>query len=119
MCAGTESALRTGAVRRARQRGESLPAHRAGERGTDIHTYVHQLALGEEVDPPDGFRDHVDAYLKFAEDWQPKELVAEAAVINRTHRYMGTLDTIADLVDADSSLEHLFRSVTHTVRSPS
>ena len=75
------------------------PLRRAGERGTDIHSYVHLLAQGEEVDPPEGFAPHVDAYLKFVDDWQPAELVAEAAVINRAHRYMGTLDTIADLRD--------------------
>jgi len=41
----------------------------------------------------------VDAYLKFVEDWKPTELLVEATVINRTLRYMGTLDLIADLQD--------------------
>jgi hypothetical protein len=82
------------------ERARFDPLRQAGERGSEIHTYVHRLAAGEEVRPPDGFVAHVDAYLRFADEWQPTEVLVEAIVINRQGRpYMGTLDTIADLAD--------------------
>jgi hypothetical protein len=71
----------------------------AAIRGTDIHTHALALARGQEVDVPDHLVGHVDAYLRFTEDWRPEELLTEAIVGNRRYRYMGTLDTIAFLAD--------------------
>lgn len=71
----------------------------ASVRGTDVHTLALRLAAGETVDVPDPLEGHVDAYLKFVTDWKPQELLTEVVVGNRKHRYMGTLDTIAHLVD--------------------
>jgi RecB family exonuclease len=71
----------------------------AGERGTQVHTLAHKLAAGLEVDVPEELVGHVDAYLKFVEEWAPEELVAEAIIGNRKWQYMGTLDAVAKLAD--------------------
>jgi hypothetical protein len=71
----------------------------AAVRGTDVHALAHRLAAGEEVDVPEPLVGHVDAYLRFTEEWQPQELLVEAIVGNRRWRYMGTLDLVAQLRD--------------------
>ena len=71
----------------------------AAVRGTAIHALAQRLANGEEVDVPEPLVGHVDAYLAFIDAWQPQELLVEAVIVNRRHRYMGTLDLIAKLAD--------------------
>jgi hypothetical protein len=71
-------------------------------RGTTIHDYAHRLALGEEIEVPDEYRDHVDAYLAFAEEWQPAELMLERPVFSRRYRYAGTPDLVAVLRDGQT-----------------
>jgi len=71
----------------------------AAARGTDVHALALKLAAGETIDVPDHLEGHVDAYLAFVNDWKARELVTEAVVGNRQYRYMGTLDTIAELAD--------------------
>jgi hypothetical protein len=71
----------------------------AALRGTIIHDYAHRLALGEEIEVPDDYRDHVDAYLAFAEEWEPAELMVELPVFSRRYRYAGTPDLVAVLKD--------------------
>jgi len=68
-------------------------------RGTTIHAFAERLAGGEEVEVPDDYRDHVDAYLSFVEDWQPAELMVEVPVFSRRFRYAGTPDLVAVLKD--------------------
>src|SRR5262249_35649284 len=65
--------------------------------GTQVHKLAQLLAAGEEVDVPDPLVGHVDSYLKFAEEWDPQELLSEVVVINRRYRYMGTLDLVTSL----------------------
>jgi len=81
-----------------------IAAHRearnsAGLRGTRVHGYAQDLAAGEEVEVPDEYRGHVDAYLQFAEEWQPRELLVERPFFSRTYGYAGTPDLVADLID--------------------
>lgn len=71
----------------------------AAVRGTAVHALAQQLAAGHEVTVPDELIGHVDAYLKFVEEWQPRELLVEQPVFSREFRYGGTLDLIADLRD--------------------
>jgi len=68
-------------------------------KGTTIHNLAMRLAAGEEVDVPEEISGYIDAYLLFVEEWQPRELLVETPVFNRTHRYAGTPDLIADLAD--------------------
>jgi len=72
---------------------------RAAARGTDIHKLAMRLAAGEEVDVSEALTGHVDAYLRFVEEWQPRELLVETPVFNRTLQYAGTPDLIAELAD--------------------
>lgn len=70
---------------------------KASKKGTQVHRLAEQLSLGEEVEVPDELEGHVDAYLAFLEDWQPRDAQVEVIVINRTYRYMGTVDMICRL----------------------
>lgn len=72
---------------------------KAANRGTKVHTFAERLADGEEVEVPEELTGHVDAYLQFREDWQPSNELLELTVLNRAHRYMGTLDLICLLGD--------------------
>jgi hypothetical protein len=76
----------------------------AAVRGREVHALVERLAGGEELDVPEPLVGHVDAYLQFTRDWKPQDLLVEATVINRQHRYMGTLDLVADLADQQTWL---------------
>ena len=71
----------------------------AGNAGTQVHKLAQALATGAEVEVPEHLEGHVDAYLKFVEEWQVQELLHEVVVVNRRFRYMGTLDVIGDLAD--------------------
>lgn len=75
----------------------------AGGRGTEVHSIAHRLASGEEVDVPDELAGHVDAYLKFREEWLPADELLERTVVNRKHGYMGTFD-LACFLEADHEL---------------
>jgi hypothetical protein len=72
---------------------------KAANKGTRVHNLAEHLARGEEVEVPTELAGHVDSYLAFREEWKPTDELLELVVINRTHRYMGTLDLIATLVD--------------------
>jgi hypothetical protein len=71
----------------------------AARRGTEVHRLGEQLVAGEEIEVPEELTGHVDAYLRFLDDWQLDPVLVEAVVVNRTHRYLGTLDLVADLND--------------------
>lgn len=71
----------------------------AAVRGTAIHTIAQQLSEGQEVDVPEPLTGHVDAYLRFVEEWQPKDILVEEAFFNRALGYAGTPDLLADLND--------------------
>jgi hypothetical protein len=70
----------------------------AAKRGTEVHALASRLAAGEvDVPVPDELEGHVDAYLAFADAWDPTELLVEATLANLRAGYCGTLDAIADM----------------------
>jgi hypothetical protein len=71
----------------------------AARRGTEVHRLAQRLQAGETVDVPDELEGHVDAYLRFAEEWQPAELFVEAPIANLTWGYSGTPDIVGELFD--------------------
>src|SRR5262245_55182724 len=77
-----------------------LERDEAAKRGTEVHTLALALAAGQEVSVPDELVGHVDSYMRFAEEWESLERLAEVVVINRRFRYMGTLDLVTNLADA-------------------
>jgi hypothetical protein len=72
---------------------------RAAKRGIAVHGYAEAIINGEEVDVPDELVGHVDSYLKFLKDFDVQPVLVEGVVGHRAHRWMGTLDLIADLAD--------------------
>lgn len=71
----------------------------AAKRGTEVHDLAEHLLKGEEVTVPDELRGHVEAYVRFLDEWQPTPVVVERPVVNYTYGYAGTLDMVVDLPD--------------------
>src|SRR5262249_39320938 len=68
-------------------------------RGTAIHEYAQQLLAGQEIQVPEDHDGHVNSYLQFVEEWQPRELLVETPIFSREFQYAGTVDLVADLAD--------------------
>lgn len=73
---------------------------RATTQGTQVHALGDQLARGQEVVVPDELAGHVEAYVRFLDEWQPHVLWTEGVVANRKARYCGTFDLLADVAGA-------------------
>lgn len=91
---------------------------KAANRGTEVHDRAHKLAEGEEVEVAEEIVGHVDAYLKFRDDWTPTKELVERPIINRTNWYCGTFDLVADidglgrqLIDIKTSRSGIFGEV--------
>jgi hypothetical protein len=80
------------------KRARNLDRGEAANRGTQVHALAQQLARGATVDVPEPLAGIVDSYLRFAEEWQVRELLVEASCGSRRPRYAGTLDLVAELV---------------------
>lgn len=85
----------------------ALPFQQRGKqavRGTRVHGFADRLSRGEQIDygvgpgeiPPQ-LEGHVEACLKFFDEWRPAPILTEALVGNRWVPYAGTLDLIADI----------------------
>jgi hypothetical protein len=79
---------------------------KAGERGREVHELVRRYLAGETIAPPDELRGHVDAGLRFVDEWRVEELAVEFAVfaradpeLGRRHAYGGRPDLLARLAD--------------------
>ena len=68
----------------------------ASKRGTEVHFLAERLSRGEVVEVPSELKGHVDAYVQFLEEWQPRNAILERVVVNRRWRYMGKFDLVAD-----------------------
>lgn len=68
----------------------------AANRGTEIHALAEQLAHGRQVDVPDEIAGHVEACVRFLDEWEPRFVVSEVVVAHRTIGYAGTADGVAD-----------------------
>lgn len=68
----------------------------AARRGTEVHKLAEKLTNGEEVEVPEELAGHVEAYVKFLDDFDPQSILTEATVYHETHLWCGTLDMIAD-----------------------
>jgi len=72
---------------------------RAAVKGQQVHELAWRLAHGERVDVPAQMAAPVDSYLRFVAEWEPRELLLEAAVVHRRWWYAGRLDFIGSLAD--------------------
>ncbi|MEU9888643.1 hypothetical protein [Sphaerisporangium sp. NPDC051011] len=71
----------------------------AGVRGTRVHALADRLVRGEEVDVPEELAGHVEACVKFLDEWDVDALMVERPVFSRRHRYGGSPDLVATLRD--------------------
>lgn len=77
----------------------------AANKGTQVHKLAEQLGRGEEVEVPEELVGHVESYLKYREDYEPKDEMIEVTVGSFKHRFMGTLDNWATL-DNDHAVKN-------------
>ena len=80
---------------------------KAARRGTEVHAYAEQLIHGEEVEPPAELLGHVEAYVRYLDEWKPTPVLVEAVVASRKGMYAGTLDTVVDLPDGRRCLDDI------------
>ena len=73
----------------------------AANRGTQVHKLAQRLVAGDRGAVPDCLEGHVQAYVRFLDEFDVLPILAEATVVSHEHRYCGTLDLIADLLDVD------------------
>lgn len=66
----------------------------ASRRGTEVHSLAEQIIRGEEVAVPDELAGHVEAAVRFMDEWEVEELLVEAAGVNIAHRFGGTFDLL-------------------------
>ena len=81
----------------------------AARRGTEIHKIASAQIQGEDVPVPEELQGHVEAYRDFLDTIEPRALLGgtELVVANRTHRYCGTADVVADLPAVVVGLEYI------------
>lgn len=66
----------------------------AARRGTEVHKLAEAAARGEEIHPPEEIAGHVEAAVKFLDDFKVQPILMEAPVAHRTGNYAGTLDLV-------------------------
>ncbi len=71
----------------------------AANRGRQVHKLAERLVAGDQVKVPEGLEGYVRSYVRFLDEFDVRPVLVEATVVNREHRYCGTLDLIADLLD--------------------
>jgi hypothetical protein len=69
----------------------------AGKRGTEVHRLAEQLNKGTEVAVPEELAGHVEAYVKFLDEHDPRVILTECSVVHLMgkNEYAGTLDMVA------------------------
>jgi hypothetical protein len=72
-------------------------ARAAAGRGTAVHVIAQQLHLTGHADYPPELAGYVESCVDFLDRLDVKVQASELLIGNRTHRYCGTVDLIADL----------------------
>jgi hypothetical protein len=71
---------------------------RKADVGTALHAIAEAHVLGKDMPKvADELAGYVASFSAFIEDWKPRFELAEASVYNRTLKYAGTLDAIAEI----------------------
>lgn len=73
----------------------------AANRGTQVHKLAQRLVAGDRVAIPEGLEGYVESYVRFLDEFDVEPVLVEAVIVSHEHRYCGTLDLIADLLDPD------------------
>jgi len=83
------------------QRARYLDKDTASNRGTQVHKLAQKLVAGDRVAIPEGLDGYVQSYVRFLDEFDVQPVLVEAVIVNHEHRYCGTLDLVADLLDPD------------------
>jgi len=78
-------------------KGPDIARDTAAVRGTRVHALAEPLARGEEVGIPEDLAGHVDACVKFLNDFEPVTIYAERPVYHEQYLYAGTFDLLAEI----------------------
>lgn len=82
----------------------------AANKGTAVHAMAERLTAGEKVTVPDNLVGYVDSCVGFLNDFDVRAVYVEAVVYSETHRHVGTLDLIADVLLPDMpAYDHINR----------
>lgn len=73
----------------------------AKDKGTAVHALAERLVHGEAVTIPDGLEGHVQSYVRFLDEFDVRPILVEKVIYSAEHRYCGTFDLIAELLDPD------------------
>lgn len=73
----------------------------AANKGSQIHKMAERLIAGEKVTVPDELTGYVQSCVQFLDDFDVREIYVEAVVYSETHRHVGTLDLISDVLLPD------------------
>lgn len=85
---------------------------KAKKRGTEVHGYAERLVKGEEVSHiPDELRGHVEAYVRFLDEFDVDPILVEATIVSYKYGYAGTLDLVAELTDPTGERRRLLLDV--------
>lgn len=70
----------------------------AARRGTEVHRLAERVVAGEDIGAicPDPIRGHLEAYIRFLDDFDPQPVLIETTVVSHDYGWAGTLDLIAD-----------------------
>ena len=83
----------------------------ASNKGTQIHKLAERLIAGEKVTIPDALTGYVQSCVQFLDDFDLRPHYVEAVVYSETHRHVGTLDLIGDVLLPDMpEYDHIHRS---------
>jgi hypothetical protein len=69
----------------------------AAGRGTEVHRLGAALSIGATVTVPDELEGHVEQYRRWLDEWGVDVMATELVVANRTVRYCGRADVLANL----------------------
>jgi len=69
----------------------------AGERGRNLHDLIEKWASGGDLSTFDMDNKYERGFVTFVRAWNPKPLLTECTIVNKTHKYAGRLDLIAEI----------------------
>ncbi len=76
--------------------GEEMKEKSAAE-GTLMHDTVEQILLGNSIEVPPQTKPAIDELMKFLSRYKITTLQTEELLVNKRHRYAGTMDAFAEV----------------------
>jgi hypothetical protein len=83
------------------KKGRYETTDKAKAKGTAVHKIAERLIAGDKVTVPDGIEGYVEACVKFLDEFALRAIHVETVVYSETHRHVGTLDLIGDVLLPD------------------